>query len=112
MFSGSCHCGAVKFSIHKEVTQIKQCDCSVCHRFGAWWAYFRPNQITLSKSENATFTYLCNDKVIAFHICKVCGNLTHWEEIVHPVELVALNMRLVDPAKLENVPIFTVHKRD
>lgn len=110
MLSGSCHCGAVRFSILGELTSIKECNCTVCRRYGALWAYFRPDRVQIRKSRNATFTYICNDKVIAFHICRVCGNLSHWEDLVHPVELVALNMRLVDPDAISHVPVFLADK--
>lgn len=103
MILGSCHCRSVRFELTQSPERIKECHCSVCRRYGALWAHVRPNEVNFIKEPGATFTYLCNDHVIAFHICRTCGNLTHWEELYHPPELIAINMRLACPKAIADI---------
>src|SRR5262245_58532563 len=33
-YSGSCHCGNVKFEVTAEIARGSVCNCSICHRVG------------------------------------------------------------------------------
>lgn len=32
---GSCHCGAVRFEVTGEITELTTCDCSLCRKKNA-----------------------------------------------------------------------------
>ncbi len=34
-YSGSCHCGAVRFEVNADLDHVRVCDCSICRRRGA-----------------------------------------------------------------------------
>jgi len=40
MHTGSCHCGAVQLEIPSAPDHLTNCNCSICWRYGALWAYF------------------------------------------------------------------------
>lgn len=109
MYYGSCHCGAVKFQVHSKIRSLKQCHCEVCARYGALWAYVKEGDVSLRASPNASFTYVTNDEVVAFHICRTCGNLSHWKALNNPDWPIALNMRLVDHESLADIPVLVSH---
>jgi len=49
-YHGSCHCGAVTFTITTdEITKGCRCNCSICRRRGSVMSdvYFTPEQITV-----------------------------------------------------------------
>ncbi len=33
-YHGSCHCGAVKFEVDAEISQLDRCNCSICTKKG------------------------------------------------------------------------------
>ena len=70
-----CHCGSVRITLPHAPQELNRCSCSICRRYGALWAYFAPEKLTISGS---TDTYTWGDRMIEFHRCKTCGVLTHW----------------------------------
>jgi hypothetical protein len=41
MIESSCHCGVVKLEIQSAREEVNDCNCSICRRYGALWAYYR-----------------------------------------------------------------------
>ena len=39
MIEGSCHCGAVHWRFEGIPKSATTCNCSICRRYGALWAY-------------------------------------------------------------------------
>jgi hypothetical protein len=98
IITGSCHCGAVRFEITRP-DRVVSCNCSICRRYAALWAYAPPAKARLEAAEGATIAYSWGDKSIAFHSCATCGATTHYASLID--ERIAVNMRLVDdPAVL------------
>lgn len=77
MFEATCHCGNVKLVVEQLTETFTACTCSVCHRYGAHWAYYRESQVTQTFSSNMTFGYI-RGEFIVFNLCRTCGCLTHW----------------------------------
>ncbi|MBK8011502.1 MAG: GFA family protein [Deltaproteobacteria bacterium] len=75
-YDGSCHCGAVRFSLKTEtITTGVRCNCSICVRKGAVMSskYFEPHEVEeISGTENLS-AYRCSDKVMDHVFCKTCG---------------------------------------
>lgn len=107
MIRAACHCGAVRFEIAEPPEWVLDCNCTLCRRYGALWTYFRgPDQVKLlmTPAPGTTEAYLWNDRDIAFHRCKICGCLTHFEAAKEePPVILAVNARMMaglDPAKV------------
>jgi hypothetical protein len=62
MIEAICHCGAVKLQIATAPDSVKDCNCSICHRYGVLWAYYRLDAVQVS---GATDTYMWDDKSLA-----------------------------------------------
>lgn len=101
----ACHCGAVKFETAAPPTWVLDCNCTICRRYGALWAYLRgrePVELTLKPDPASTETYSWGDKDIAFHRCKVCGCMTHMVA-TESGEIYGVNTRMMvglDPASV------------
>jgi hypothetical protein len=100
MIAASCHCGAVRLEIAEAPATVTDCNCSICRRMGTLWAYYRPDQVRVVPSEGATDTYIWGDRMLYFHRCKTCGNVTHWAAVDTTLPRMGVNARLMAPAVL------------
>jgi hypothetical protein len=74
----SCHCGQVQIDVAKTPDHINACNCSLCRKAGAQWAYFHPSEVTVA---GGTSGYCRRDKADAaaqVHFCPICGATTHF----------------------------------
>jgi hypothetical protein len=72
-YQGSCHCGAIRYSVEGDLEKAMECNCSHCSRKG-YLLWFVPRaQLTLSTAESALATYTFNKHVISHHFCPRCG---------------------------------------
>jgi len=101
---GSCHCGAVRFSVPVPETAT-ECNCSICRRYGALWAYYPVGEVVFEPPAPATGTYMWDDRSLAFHRCRACGCVTHWSPVNRTEDRMGVNARLLDPAVLAGVRI-------
>ncbi|MGQ6626435.1 GFA family protein [Serratia marcescens] len=52
-FQGSCHCGAVTFSVDAELpTEALSCNCSICRRKGLLLSFFPISAFTLNSGQD------------------------------------------------------------
>ena len=42
MIDVACHCGAVRLTVPRAPVEVTECNCSICRRLGARWAYYAP----------------------------------------------------------------------
>ena len=98
----TCHCRAVRFEIDAAPPWVLDCNCSVCRRYAALWAYDWSRGFRLASPADATFVYRWNGRTLAFHHCKSCGCTTHLEAVDDAGKpIVGINARLIlglDPA--------------
>lgn len=106
MISATCHCQAVKVEVTEKPLSLTQCNCSICRRYGAMWAYFTVKSATINCGRDAIAVYSWNDHDIEFFHCKTCGCLTHYESMNKTGNYrVALNARMMDPQDIEGIEI-------
>ena len=107
MIEGSCHCGNVKWKFEKPLESVTACNCSLCSRYGALWAYGHVGEgISIS---GATKAYRRGRKINGFHFCESCGCITYYLANAADEQgryRIAVNMRMAtDPAKIASVPV-------
>lgn len=104
---GSCHCGAVKWRFEGEPETATACNCTVCRRYGALWAYDWDGERI--KTTGATVVYIRGDRELGFHHCDRCGCICWWRGLApHPDgrTRIAVNLRLADdPAAVAQLPV-------
>ena len=73
-YSGSCHCGAVKFEAELDLTQSSyRCNCSICRRTRFWPAVANPEGFRLVAGEGELTEYKFNTRKNLHFFCKHCG---------------------------------------
>ncbi|CAH6999062.1 aldehyde-activating protein [Vibrio alginolyticus] len=100
-----CHCGNVSLVLDSLPEEVGECNCSICRRYAAAWAYFSPDQVQISMKEDTDF-YCWGDKEVEFHRCNSCGCLTHYVTTEKCSEdILAVNMRMADIEMLSSIPV-------
>jgi hypothetical protein len=103
---GSCHCGAVRVTLPRRPRSLTSCNCSICRRYGALWAYYRGDAVRFDRQRGATIGYVWGTGHIRFVRCATCGCVTHWERTRASLpNRVGVNIRLFDPEDVGRVQI-------
>lgn len=106
VLKGSCHCGAVTWEFEGIPDSATACNCTVCRRYGALWAYDWVDEGIRVSGD--TKSYVRGDKMLGFHFCPNCGCVAYWRGLqAHPDgrTRIAVNVRLTDPEPVAKVPI-------
>ena len=106
MFNATCHCGNIQVETAEKPDVILSCNCSICGRYGAIWAYYTEDQITVTHQSAPTKTYRWGKETTDFHHCPHCGCMTHYTmtEYVES-DKVAINTRMVSRAVMAGIPV-------
>lgn len=111
-YTGSCHCGAVRFTVAADLAQAITCNCSHCHRKGFVLTFVEPGAFTLLSGEDALTDYLFNTGKIRHRFCKTCGTqaFASAEGIEQPQ--VAINVRCLEDVDLDSFSPKPVNGKD
>ena len=109
MLEGTCHCGASGWTLAGDPGSVTACNCTLCRRYGALWAYdYEGERITLA-GDSATYTRIGKaDPALEIHFCKVCGCILSWRALRLESDgrrRMAVNLRLADPDAVAALPI-------
>jgi hypothetical protein len=110
MLKLSCLCGHVRIEIRKRPDFINECNCTLCSKSGARWAYFHPSEVSV---EGTTKGYRREDKddpAAELQFCPDCGSTTHF--ILTPSAVakfgnvqLGVNVRLADESDLAEIEL-------
>lgn len=109
--TGTCLCGACSITIEGRPEFIHDCNCSLCRKVGAAWAYFSSPAVRLRGS---TVTFVRPDKAVPaveVHSCSSCSVTTHFQltraftKQNPSADLTGVNMRLFEPDELAGVEV-------
>ena len=105
-FSGSCHCGAIRYTVDEEPPATAMaCNCSICRRRAPLHHFTTPDKFTLETPRDAVATYRWNKEAIAFHHCKTCGCTPFAEGKSPNGPMVEINLRCADGIDLDALEI-------
>jgi hypothetical protein len=106
---GSCHCGAVAFSV--ELTDgfanLRRCNCTLCKRKGAVMASVPIGDLAIIRGADKLASYQWNTRTAKHFFCSTCGIYTHHHQR-RPPGMVGFNVACiegVDPYSLGEIPI-------
>jgi hypothetical protein len=106
-FDGSCHCGAVTFTVDADPpTTAISCNCSHCRRKGFLLAFLPADDFTLTAGDEALTDYLFNKHAITHRFCATCGAQPFAEgKAPDGSEVRAINLRCVPEIDLDTLTI-------
>ena len=87
--NGSCHCGAVQFTVTLTdgFASARRCSCSICRMRGAVTLTSTPDDFQITQGADRLATYRFNTKTAEHHFCSVCGIYTHHKRRSNPNQL-------------------------
>ena len=72
-YTGSCHCGAVRFEADLDLDGAMTCNCSRCQRLASVLSFTPAAKFTLLSGADNLQEYLFNTHRIEHQFCKTCG---------------------------------------
>lgn len=113
MPSGSCHCGAVKFTAQGDIDQTIECNCSHCSSKGLLFWFVPRDAFTITAGEDKLTTYTFNKHVIKHQFCSVCG-CQPFGLGTKPdgTRMAAINVRCVECVKLGDIERISVNGKE
>jgi hypothetical protein len=103
-YSGSCHCRAVTFTADLDLDQALQCNCSICSKLGAVWAFAPRAKMTLTSGADALGDYQFGKKHLHHRTCRSCGIETFAEGVAPDGSpTVGVNLRCLDGVEVDNL---------
>jgi hypothetical protein len=110
MFNLACHCGLVRLEITKLPAYMHECNCTLCTKSGARWAYFHPTEVAVAGSTSSYRRDDKDDPAAQIQFCARCGSTTHFtltENAIakHGNTMMGVNMRLADEQSLAGIEL-------
>ena len=106
LLQASCHCGAVKINVPGLPEYLVDCNCSICRRNGALWAFYDMAAVAVDGHPGNTTAYVWGGRTIRTMHCRTCGCTTHWEPLDAGAERrVGVNARNFAPAVIADIRV-------
>jgi hypothetical protein len=102
-YRGGCHCGTVAFEVEGELSEVSECNCSICTRKAYLHWIVPPQSFRLLRGREQLATYSFNTGVARHFFCTRCGVAPYYVPRSHP-DKIDVNARCldgVDVAKLK-----------
>jgi hypothetical protein len=92
--------------VPSEPEYLIDCNCSICRRYGALWAFYESEVVDLVGRPEEMTAYIWGQRSIRTMRCTTCGCVTHWEPITPGAGTrFGVNMRNFDPNVTEGVKV-------
>lgn len=106
----SCLCGNVGLTVSSQPNFLHQCNCTLCTKTGAQWAYFPPESVSCEGNTQPFCRADKDDPGAEIHFCGKCGCTTHFvltksAIAQHGNTMMGVNFALAAPADLEGVEL-------
>jgi hypothetical protein len=85
---------------------VTRCNCSICRRYGALWAYYRASSVKVRSPRGGLAKYSWRRRIRDYYRCSNCGCVTHYAyRRKRRDHIVGVNAANFDPAALVGVRI-------
>lgn len=103
-FEGSCHCGAVRFKVTSDFSELTTCDCSICRRKNALMVKVHEREFSLVAGAESLTQYQFHTFTATHYFCKVCGIYTFHRKRVTP-DFLGINVFCLEGFDPAGIPV-------
>jgi len=97
-YQGQCHCGAVKYEVRTDLSEMSDCNCSRCRRLGWIMQAVPADSFTLLAGEERLRPYRFNTDKIEHLFCENCGIESFARGEYEGAKLVVVNVNCLEGA--------------
>lgn len=101
---GSCHCGAVRFILDWDITELTTCDCSLCVKRNAVMAKAPESALKILQGDESLALYEWNTHRAKHYFCMVCGIYVFHRKRAAPDHF-GINIFCLDDFDPSSVPV-------
>jgi hypothetical protein len=94
-YEGGCHCGQVRFRCQGDLSNVSECNCSVCTKKGFLHLIMPRDRFELLSGEDAITTYTFGTGVAKHTFCRHCGMHSFYTPRSAP-DGISVNVRCLD----------------
>jgi hypothetical protein len=106
---GTCHCGAAHWTLEGDPGPVTACNCTLCRRYGALWAYDYENERIRIVGPTVAYTRIGKaNPALEMRFCATCGCVLCWRGLRLEEDgrrRMAVNVRLAPPESVAALPI-------
>jgi hypothetical protein len=111
-YTGSCHCGNVRYEVTTALGSLMQCNCSICSRAGYLMSFVPAEQFKFLSGEDAVTDYLFNKHRIHHPFCATCGIRSYgWGTGKDGAKMFMINVRCLEGVEHDALEIKQVDGR-
>ena len=109
VLEGACHCGGSHWTLNGDPGPATACNCTLCRRYGALWAYdYEGERITVTGPSTCYTRTGKADPTLEVRFCPNCGCVLCWRGLKIDEDgrrRIAVNLRLAPPEVVAALPI-------
>ena len=109
LLTGACHCGAAGWTFEGDPGPVTACNCTLCRRYGALWAYDYEGERVAIGGETTAYRRLGKEKpALEILFCSTCSCVLAWRALQAGDDgrrRMAVNVRLAPLAAVADLPI-------
>ena len=105
--AGSCMCGATGWTLTGDPGSITACNCTLCRRYGALWAYDYEDERVRVHGPLARYARPRPTPTLDVLFCPTCACVLAWRgtEVSEGRRRMAVNVRLAPPEAVADLDI-------
>jgi hypothetical protein len=103
-YSGSCHCGAVRFRVQSQIRELTTCDCSLCVKRNAVMARVSEDALTMLQGQGELTLYQWNTRLAKHYFCRRCGIYVFHRKRAMPDHF-GINVYCLEGFDVSSIPI-------
>jgi len=105
-YSGSCHCGLVRYEVDADLDHVRVCDCSICRRRGALNFRVPSEDFRLLTPLEDLSLYTFHTHTARDYFCPTCGIQPFRRPRMNADPSVwTINVRCLDGVDLASIPV-------
>lgn len=100
-YTGSCHCGGVRFAVVTDFPELTTCDCSICRRKNALMVKVHETRFELLAGADLLSEYRFHTHTARHFFCATCGIYPFHRKRVTP-DFLGVNVFCLDDFELDD----------